>query len=726
MTTDLEDQSAENATAKSDPAADIERYWLNLAKSAYSNSTDYIDSNLRRKWETVLAHFRGEHAAGSKYRRPEYQSGNKAARFFPKTRAVIKNGEASVAAAMFSSSDLVVCQPGDPENKAHVLSAAVHQALMQYRLEKTIPWFLTCVGAYQLAATQGMCVSYNWWRYEAVTQTAHEPAVDEFGQPVLDADGNQVMQARTTKKVMKDEPCIDMLPLENVRFSPDADWRDPLQASPYLIVEQPHYAGDVVRMMESAEMFGRTVPWREYSLAEICAHGANKSDTTRQAREGDGRTDPHEANTGVNEFTTVWLRKTFIRLDGIDYLFWTIGDNLILSDPVPADTVYFHGKRPYTFGLVNIEALRNYPAGTGELISALQEETNDIRNQRRENVSLALNRRWFVRRGESIDVQSLMRNVPGGGIPVDDPVNSVREVTFSDVTGSSYQEQDRTDLAIDELTGTFSQTSVMSNRRLNETVGGMQMLSDTASAVGEYSVRIFVETWVEKTLEQLRLLEAYYESDKTILHLAANKAGAYDALGVHGIDSISGEALDWLLQQDISVRVNVGMGATTPERRLNRLVVAITTANNLAPDESMRNNTEEIRKEVFAIAGYKDGGRFRLTDDEFKAKQESSPQGPPPEVQAKMAEIDARREANAMEHQAAMERLSIERELGFAKLAASQQITMAQLEAQLGIKVREDQTRRDIATLNNLVHRERIQRENSELDYKERTGKPGI
>lgn len=725
------DEGQEGAEDASSGADQLDGYLLGLARQAYHDSTDFVDSNCRRQWEKSISHFRGEHASGSKYSKAEFKNGYKPGRFFPKTRAVIKSGEASVAAAMFSSADLVNCQPGDDDNPMHVLSADVHQSLMQYRLEKTIPWFLTCVGAYQLAATQGMCVSYNWWKYESVRDTTYQPAVDEFGSALLDGQGQQVMRPVETRKVICDEPRIDLVALENVRFSPDADWRDPLQSSPYLIIEVSMTAGDVVRQMEDAEAFGQSVRWRKYSLETVVAQGKTTTDTTRQARAGQNRTDPADANTGVSELTTVWLRKVFMRLDGIDYLFWTIGDNLLLADPVRADDVYFHGKRPYTFGLVNIEALRNYPAGTAELISSLQEETNDIRNQRRTNVDLSLNKRFLIRRGEAIDIQALMRNVPGGGIAVDDPDKSVREMTFNDVTGSSYHEQDRVDLAIDEISGNFSQTSVMSNRQLNETVGGMRMLGDNAFAMQDYGVRIFVETWVEKTLEQLRMLEAFYETDGMILGLAASKADAYRRLGISSsgrptVEDIGPELMDKILQQDIAVRVNVGMGATTPERRLQRIVTALQTTYQLAPSEAQRMKADEIYKEVFGIAGYKNGSRFRMSDEELDEHTKKNPPGLPPEIEAKMAEIKARAEADRMEHERAMAKLSVERELALAKLALDQNLKMSELETKLGISAQQDKTRRDVATLAHVGAQEQRQLNRDELDFKRNTGQPGI
>lgn len=709
----MSDEATQATTDQTEaPEQATDRYWLGLARQAYGDSTDYMDTNLRKRWEKSLNHFLGEHAQDSRYRKPEFKL--KANRFYPKTRAVVKAGEAALASALFSSSDLISCDPGNPDNKLHVLSAAIHKELLQYRLSKTIRWFQTAIGAYQVAATQGICISYNWWEVKFASDLR------------LDADGNTVKSLR----VVKDAPRIDLCAPENVRFSPDSDWRDPIQDSPYLIVEVPWRAGDVVEKMEMDALSGAVAPWISYDLAQVLAAGQQVTDTTRQARQGGKQTDPTEANTGHNEFTTVWLRKVFMRVDGVDYLFWTIGDSLLLSAPVPADTVYFHGKRPYTCGFVNLEAMRAYPSGTAEIIGSLQEDLNDIRNQRRENVSLALNRRWFVRRGENIDVAALMRNIPGGGIAVDDPTNSVREISFNDVTSSSYLEQDRIDASIDEISGHFSQASVMTNRAMNETVGGMKMLSDNAFAMQEYGVRIFVETWVEPTLEHLRLLEAYYESDQTVLHLAAQAAGAYEELeqyGIVNIGQLGTQMLDTLLKQDVSVQVNVGLGATDPDRRMNRFVTAVQTALTLAPSEGQRLNMEEVRKEVFSISGQRNGERF------FKPLDQVEQPGEPPEVAVARMKQEETQYRVDKEYDAKIQALIVERELGMARIAADQNITMEALYAKLGIEREKVKTTRDIAALNHMskeadrkAEEARIQVDANELAYKATTGNPGI
>ena len=45
------------------------------------------------------------------------------------------------------------------------------------------------------------------------------------------------------------------------------------------------------------------------------------------------------------------------------------------------------------------------------------------------------------------------------------------------MTASAFQEQDRVNVDYDELIGNFSQGSVMTNRKMGETVGGMKMLA---------------------------------------------------------------------------------------------------------------------------------------------------------------------------------------------------------------------------------------------------------
>jgi hypothetical protein len=57
------------------------------------------------------------------------------------------------------------------------------------------------------------------------------------------------------------------------------------------------------------------------------------------------------------------------------------------------------------------------------------------------------------------------------------------------------------------------------------------------------------------------------------------------------------------------VRVNVGMGATDPQTKIQKFIMAVKTyadISQMLPNADLEN----VRKEIFGLAGYRDGSRF--------------------------------------------------------------------------------------------------------------------
>jgi len=239
----------------------------------------------------------------------------------------------------------------------------------------------------------------------------------------------------------------------------------------------------------------------------------------------------------------------------------------------------------------------------GQLGEGTQREINEVANQRLDNVKLVLNKRWLARRGSNVDLQSITRNV-AGSVTLADNLDDVRPVEFNDVTGSSYQEQDRLNVDFDELVGTFSASTIQTNRRMNETVGGMAMLRGGVNSLVEYVLRTFAETWVEPVLRQLVKLEQAYETDEVVLGLAAERAQLFQKYGVN-------EITDELLNQELTVSVNVGMGATDPLTKMQNFGQALNMIGQfMATPAAMILDPMEVSKEIFGRLGYKDGQRF--------------------------------------------------------------------------------------------------------------------
>lgn len=549
-----------------------DRAWLALAKAAHSGSTSYFDTAIRRRLIDDLRQFQSQHPQGSKYDSDLYRA---RAKFFrPKTRASVRKSEATAAEAFFQSEDVVSVSAVDPDNPMQVASAEITKELLQHRLTKTIPWFQTLVGAYQDAMVQSAVVSYQAWEYD--------------------------------ERKRRDRPIIKLIPLENIRVDPSADWRDPIGTSPYVIELMPMYVKDVKARSKTIDAKTGQPRWATVSDAELLKASGTYQDIVRLQREA-GRVNPQaNATTGVNDFTLVWVHRNVIEVDGEDYVFHTLATETLLDQPRPLRELWFHGKRPWVWGTATIETHKVYTDSPVRLVAQVQAELNQNANQRIDNVSFAMNKRYFVKRTAQVDLRSMQRNVPSSVTLLNDPEKDVKIVETNDVTASAYAEQDRLNLDFDDLSGSFSQSSVQSNRKLNETVGGMNILVKDASQITAYQLRTFVETWVEPVLRQLVLLEQHYETDTAVLALAGQKAQLFERFGVN-------EITDELLMQELTLNVNVGIGATNPHDQLQNVIQGLTALKEMLADGVLERyglNVGELVKEVMGKLGYRDGKRF--------------------------------------------------------------------------------------------------------------------
>jgi hypothetical protein len=546
------------------------REWLDLARNSHSASTTYFDANIRPEVEKNLRQFQGLHPKGSKYLAPDYK--NRSKLFRPKTRASVRKNEAVCAGAFFSSEDVVAMRPQNDNDPYSRAGAELYKSLLQYRLTKPyphgIPWFLTLVGAYQEAMTCMVVASKQDWEFD--------PA----------------------KGV--DRPRITLKPVENIRIDPAADWTDPINSSPYLIDMVPMYVGDIKKRMSVA-----TDPrqrWFHLSEAEIRSAVRNTGDSTRLTRENQ-RTDRMDDTNAVTDYTIAWVHENIVTKDGQDWVYWTLGTEYMLTAPLPLKEVYFHGIRPFVMGYCVLEAHRIYPTAKVALARDTQKELNEIINERRDNVKRMLDPRWKALKNKQVDLRSLTRNVPSS-VTLLNSLSDAELIETPDATAACFAEQDRVNGDFDEIAGNFSSSSVQNNRRMNETVGGLELLSDDANVVGEYELRVFTETWVEPVLRQVVLLEREHETDELILMLAAEAAGILK-------EGMTAEHLDLLLQEDVLLSVNVGIGTTNPRKQLERFIgVTKAALELLGPEMKVRLKPEEVIKELFGKAGYKDGARF--------------------------------------------------------------------------------------------------------------------
>lgn len=631
-----------------------------VGREIWDSSTNWLNAGRRARWNDNLRAFQSLHPSGSKYLSRDYSY--RSSLYRPKTRAMVRKAEAQTGAAFFSNEDVVSIRAEDDDDPKQQASAAIIQALLDYRLQQSgsVPWFLTIIGARQDAEVMGICAAKATWKFsERFSHTEQRPQVDAFtGLHATDENGELTYDDVDVFQKEEDRPCIDLLAPENLRFEPGADWRSPVESSPYLVESIPLYISEVRERIEKGE-------WLDVPDSALRSATDLPDDVTRRTRET-GRV-PGKDNDAwkPREFDICWVRENIVRWGGQDWHFFSLGSaGELLTEPRPLAEVYLHGERPYVVGFVVVETHKTYPASKCELVRDLQRAANDDWNLRFDNVKLALNPRQFVRAGIGIELSDVRTFMPGkvvvANVPKDEPIaNAITWDRPPDVTASAYAEQDRINLDFDELVGDFSNSSVQASQIQEQSATGMHLMSGQASGMNEYELRVFSETFVEPLLRLLVKLEQAYETDPVILALAGKNAQLMQRFGVSQIT-------DELLQGSVTVKVNVGIGATNPDMKLKRFLMAADALQKMfGPSLLMGVNFEEVLKEIFGLSGYKDGERFfrpgfdpavemlkqQLAQAQAKQKQPSAAQNDPMRLQATQIQAQSRLQERQMQSQ---------------------------------------------------------------------------
>lgn len=682
-----------SAVDEIDPSTDPsnDEFWLKRARTSFQSSTDWYEVAVRRRMEDNMRLFNSDHPRGSRYNEEAYAKRSRL--FRPKTRSGVRKIEAATAAAFFATQDAVVCQPPNPADRMQRLAAESQAELLNYRLQNDIPWFITCVGAMQDAAKQGVVISKQAWNYRET--------MDAYDEEMVDAMTGESMGSRTTyeRRVIADHPDITLRPVENIRFSPAADWRNPIQTSPFLIDMEPFYAGDIMTKARDGSQGPFDVAWRELDMATIRSALKQNYDPVRQAREGHREDRYEESHTDIQEHDIVWVHHNYMRIDGQDWYYATLGTETMLSDVVPLEETTPLKQRPYVLGYSTIETHKPYPAGLVELGRPLQEETNDITNLRIDNIRHIISPRYFIKRGTSVDVRSLLRNIAGGVTAMEDPQNDVNIRQIADTTSSSFQEQDRLSVEFDELVGTTSQSGIAANHNINERVGNVQMMNENSNQLTEMTIRTFSETWVEPVLQQVMELERTLESDAVVMTIVGQRMG------------VPAEAVFRMMEMPVRVTVNVGFGATNPQRRLQKVAMAFQTLAQIKPELVQQSDDLEIATEILGAVGYKSAARFfpALAEGEAGENQQMK------QLQQENQQLKQMLEGDGQKHQAALQgkQMDIQGRIQMKGMELEQRQREAMTQAELKHKMEQNQWQK--AMLDHQIKQEQNEFKKQEL-----------
>lgn len=558
---------------------------LSIAQQNYNTSEEYFNASHRTRIMDAMSRFNSQHPKGSKYWQDAFLRRSKI--FRPKTRSVIRKREAAAIIAMFSTTDVAAINASDNGNPQAARDARIQQALLNHRLNEDARFYQFVMGSVQDADRQGIVCAATQWEYRETTRYYDRIKTDE--------NGTQTRDRISARMPTFDRPAWRLVPIENIRFSPGCDWMDPVNSSPYLIELMPRYVCEIREQINNPRA---RLKYRNLNDAELMmGTKSNEWDPIRIQREHN-RQDRYARQGEIHDYSIVWVHRNILRIDGEDYIYDTVGTQVMLSDMVPLNQVDPRGYRGYVIGGMTLESHNPFPEGTATLMSQLQDELNDNANLRTDMNKMATAGRYFVKRTAGIDLHALARFSPGSAVEMDDPESSVKWDRANPPPSSNYEENNLLNTEIDDLVGNFNQGSVAANKQLNETVGGLSMLGDIGTQMTEYDMRTLAKTFFEPVLRQTLDLVRMYETDRDL----AAQIGSKFAIS---------EVQYWQsLQTPTVLNINVGFGATNPMKRLEKLQAGMKIMSEFFPYMMMMADQAEIVQEVFGAVGYPDAERF--------------------------------------------------------------------------------------------------------------------
>jgi hypothetical protein len=671
------------------PEMDSDATWMERFKRVMKVSEDHYNTKLHTAWSRSYRAVQNRHFSGSKY--DTYRYKNRSKLFKPKTMAAVRKNDATAAASLFSTEDVVSITAERTSDKLQATTARFLHEDLNYRLDRSNKWagpnwFLTSMGARHETQVTGICVTKQYWEYEErivekiVDVPTESPAIDATGMPILDLmTGAPLMETVIEKgvidevEIVRDRLMITNIPSEHARIDYTGDWRDPIQEGGFFIADYPVRLDDVEDMIKQSadrnKMGGKA--WRsDIDIAALKRARSERSGSTAAGvrRSRDDGQDRYEGAFQGKDNETIWLHEVFYRKDGEDWHYWVLGNDTLLSDPRPTRESYPEqkGDRPYVRGLGALEPHKTHPMAPVESWQPIQMEINDTANLALDAMKMAISPITKIKRGTMVDRKQLQNRGPDALLEV----NNMDDVDFTrapDPSANSQNYIDRMSVDMDELAGVFSGSSVQSNRSLNETVGGMQLLNSSANALTEFDLRVWVETWVEPCLAQCINCIKQYESDEVVIAVAGERAGLIENI-IAGDDQTASldpkkqeaesekqknpfqppisvsDVLGNLDNAQVMVKVNVGIGALDNNQRMQKFMMGFKGSLELMPalkEQGITLNAAAVAQEIWGLAGYKDADRFYLKDEQEEG-------GPPPEIQKILIQEKGKKEANEL------------------------------------------------------------------------------
>lgn len=361
--------------------------------------------------------------------------------------------------------------------------------------------------------------------------------------------------------------------------------------------------------------------------------------------------------------TELWVKELYLRVDydgdGISelrkivYIAGKIVDNEVCDEapfvswcPVPM---------PHKF----------YGLSAADLAMEGQKTKTSIRRGQLDNMYLQVNGRYFAVE-DQVDLDSLLDSRPGGVVRIKQQGAVGRLDQGMGDLGSAANMMEQEEAALENSTGWTRYSQGNDGKGLNQTLGGVQIITNKADMRVDLMARNLAEGFVDLFRLMLKLV-------------CQNQTKAED-VRIAG-EWVAMDPREWINQFD--TEINVGLGVGNKDQQVQHLMaLRQLQLEGLQMGVSTPEKVYELSTEIAKVMGFKSGDRF------FNDPKKNPPPQQPDPMQAQMQVEQMKAKANMEVEQA---RLQAQGQIKQMELQQQAQLEQMRMEMQTRVDVNRQQ-----------------------------------
>lgn len=547
------------------------------------DAENYRNGNFREDWRDWYRRYRSRPAG------PREGSNI----FVPETFMIVDVIANRTAESLFNTRPYVSVLPRDEE---HSENARKVQELLDWQLadiinadrifsEDIIPTW----------AVYGTVIVYDAWK--TVKRKVKRPYTKQI--EVMDEDGNAVIDVETNAPIMEtvytddegkrlvreeedvvyDDPVIQHIDLFDFFVDPQAS---NLEDARYCGHTEYRTKADIRNLEQTA---GWKVDWEQVKPVQ------NKEDGSRSRRDDNGQGDGMDGSAEMGTKHGLFKVRHY----------WELERHLVFVDEYCAldeGNPYWHGGLPYKRACYVSLPGEFYGVGLPEMLAALQDELNTVRNQRVDYNSMSLRRMWKLRKGCGLTAKDLVWR-QNGVLQVEN-LDDVQEINVQDIPASAFANEEAIKQDMKDVTGCHdilmglgpadeTATTTMTkdnNASIRFKMGCTKLAEDILVPVARDIISMDQQFMTEEKRVVLNQ-EAPLDDGGSDIVTPLDVEGDFDLVYVgSSIDPLANKELTKeKLIQAIQLALQIPAYANAPDKLLNMMLRLLQSMDIKAPDE---------------------------------------------------------------------------------------------------------------------------------------------